>query len=216
MGWTFTHREPGMSTKQFFEREFPETLVTHGEILASAMVDGTFYAAVRNRGSHPIRPGQVWCMVALTRRDRGYHNFGYKDMDEDMGPNEAKCPARVLDLLTPATSEYAISWRADCRRYNERLEAAKRIKPGTRIRFLRTFNFGDGFSGDTFILVDGSTFRVPGRGRYRIPGWQQFPFGIVPETCFLCGFPLAEHTNEESCIQSMPSEVAAAYGLPTA
>ncbi len=96
MGWTYTHRERGMSTQAFFEREFPDTLSRNGEILASAVVSGTFYAAVKDRES-----GNVWAMIALTGRSRDYHNFGYKEMDEAMGPSDAQCPARVLDLLSP-------------------------------------------------------------------------------------------------------------------
>lgn len=91
MGWTFTHRERGITTREFFQRE-----MSGYEILASAVVDGVFYAATRDRASN-----QVDGFIALIQWGKSYHNFGYKDMDERMGPNEAKAPARVLDLLTP-------------------------------------------------------------------------------------------------------------------
>jgi hypothetical protein len=97
MGWTFTHRDNGMTTREFFERE----LAGGCKILASGMAGSTFYAAVQNPEDATFEPGKVWALVILTQRARGYYNFGYKDMDETMGPNEAQCPQRVLDLLSP-------------------------------------------------------------------------------------------------------------------
>ena len=94
MRWRYTHREPGMSDQALFERAFPDTL--GGRILASTTVGHTFYAAVQDRES-----GRVWAFVTITKRVRGYRNFGYKDPDETMGPYEARCPAQVLDLLSP-------------------------------------------------------------------------------------------------------------------
>jgi len=100
MGWTTLHRDPGTTDREFFETEFPTTLARDGEILACATVRNVFYAAVRTRES-----GQVWALVVLLRRSRAgvgsWYNFGYKEMDERMGPAEARCPARVLDLLSP-------------------------------------------------------------------------------------------------------------------
>lgn len=97
MGWTWTHRDNGMTTRAFFEAE----LTGSKRILASGMVDGTFYAAVQNPGDAAYEPGRVWALVCLTGRSKSYFNFGYKDMDEDMGPADARCPQRVLDLLSP-------------------------------------------------------------------------------------------------------------------
>lgn len=94
MGWTFTHRDKGITTDDWFKRE----LIGDGDytLLRSAVVDKVWYAAVR-RGSD----GEVSCVVVLTQWSKGEYNYGWKSMDEFMGPNEAKCPDRVLDLLTP-------------------------------------------------------------------------------------------------------------------
>ncbi len=59
--------------------------------------------------------GEVFALVCLVRRNpksTDGHAFGYKDMSESMGPWEDGCPAKILDLLTPTTSEYALDWRA--------------------------------------------------------------------------------------------------------
>lgn len=101
MGWTGTYRAKGTTDKEFFEQEFPSA-----EVVASGRNGSTVYLAARNRADES---GAVFGLVILTQvnRDPDY-NFYYKDMDETMGPNEAKAPEKVLDALTPTTSEYAI------------------------------------------------------------------------------------------------------------
>ena len=67
-------------------------VISSGEVLKSAMVGSTYYAAVRNQ------KGEVWAAVFLTcgRTKWDGTAWGYKDMDETMGPNEDKCPASIL------------------------------------------------------------------------------------------------------------------------
>lgn len=55
----------------------------------------------------------TFAAVFLTSREGG--KWGYKDMDETMGPNEAQAPAKLLDLLSPTASEWAQKWRQRCR-----------------------------------------------------------------------------------------------------
>ena len=83
-----------------------------GRVLKSAMVGSTYYAAVQNQ------KGEVWAAVFLTCGQTRHDGtaWGYKDMDETMGPREDKCPASVLALLTPTDSESANEWRERCRR----------------------------------------------------------------------------------------------------
>ena len=56
-----------------------------------------------------------WICVYLLQRDRGY-GWGYKDIEESMGPVEDECPVSYLDQADPATSQNAIEWRARVRR----------------------------------------------------------------------------------------------------
>ena len=239
MGSTSLHREPGISNREFFERELPNTLTRDGQILDCASIAGTFYAAVQQKDS-----GEVWAAVVLMSRCGGYYNFTYKEMSENEGPTEDRCPIWILDRLTqlPACSHdqdycrlcghevthvngqwlgeakpgqvaevagprcysgypygaqapdggepfhepggtapcgtcWAREWRERCRARAERqLQARKRakaVRPGTRIRFPKRLQFGNGASGDTFIFVERSTFRdEDGHRRYRIPGWR--------------------------------------------
>jgi hypothetical protein len=177
MGSTSTHREPGLSDRAFFEAEFPETLTRRGEILACATVGGAFYAAVRDKDS-----GTTWALIIKITRSRGYWNFTYKEMDETMGPAEDRCPARILDLLSPASSEHASGWRRRCRQNAARLATAKTVRPGSTVRFGRPLAFSGGDHLDTFIFEKRSTFRDPhSAARYRIPGWRdRYDYQVIP------------------------------------
>lgn len=87
-------------------------VISSGEVLKSAMVGSTYYAAVRNK------KGEVWAAVFLTcgRTRHDGTAWGYKDMDETMGPYEDKCPASILALLTPTDDKDANEWRERCRK----------------------------------------------------------------------------------------------------
>lgn len=182
MGWTFTHREKGRSNADwFFDECFRDS--ERYTLVETATVRGTFYAAVRD-----AKLDQTWCFVALTRWERNPRdgfNFGYKDMDETMGPCEASAPARVLDALTPTDSEYANEWRARCRETIAQRERAKSVKPGVIVRFI-----GKRFVEGLYTFV-GKLHRyrdiwTDENGRYvRLPGWREVPFEVVVET-FAC------------------------------
>lgn len=93
-------------------------------VLKSTMVGATWYGACERS-----RPGQepyVFAGVCLTSVDRHAHfDFGYKDMDESVGPMESSCPVSILRLLSPTEHEYALSWRERCRE-NAACKAAER------------------------------------------------------------------------------------------
>jgi hypothetical protein len=98
MGWTSYYRKPGESDRDHIRRE---VLGESGryQLLECATVANVFYAAVRT-----VSDGQVWALVVLQRRGRvrgEAHNYARKELEETMGPSESRCPARVLDLLSP-------------------------------------------------------------------------------------------------------------------
>ncbi len=173
MGWLFQHRDPGMSDREWFERELPETLTRYGHIVACATVKSVFYAAVQNHDDHPSEPGRTWALVVLVRRQRGAHNFGYKDMDEDMGPGDCEAPAAVLDALSPTTKEWALQWREECRRNLARKAALPKVKRGDVVVFAEPLTFSDGSEETRFTFEQRTTFTFAGRPvRTRIPNWR--------------------------------------------
>jgi hypothetical protein len=171
MGWTvMNHRPPGESHAEFFARE----LLGEGQtMLASAHVGGiggTFYAAVRQRDS-----GEVWALVVLTTGRPGAR-FGWKEMEEGMGPVESECPARILDLLTPTEDEHALAWRQRCRERTARLAA---VVAGARIEFEAEFLTPDGpYNRFEVVSPRKGMFRGPNGEVYRLARWRRERFSV--------------------------------------
>lgn len=174
MGSTGCHRERGMSDRQFFEQEFPVTLVENGEIVVCASVRSVFYAAVRQRAT-----GEVWAMVVEMHRYRGWENFVYKEMDEGMGPHDADAPAAVLDALTPTEDEYATKWRAKCRARLAAKAARPTVTRGDLVMFGEEIEFTNGRKFDALTFVERSTFIDAGGVRYRVPSWREREHVVV-------------------------------------
>lgn len=145
MGWTYLTRNSGMTDREFFQREWSSDTV----ILDCATVNNTFYAATENRRI----PGKVTAAVILVRRCRGVYNFGYKDMDENMGPCESKCPERILNLLTETESAFAIEWRARCRNYANSRAKLRQLKPGDVVTLASPMTFGGGMPSSRLTKV---------------------------------------------------------------
>ena len=61
--------------------------------------------------------------IAMARRGRAWYmgyEFGYRTDDETVGPNDAQCPERILELLIPTERPFAKDWRERCRAWNAR------------------------------------------------------------------------------------------------
>lgn len=172
MGWIVMDRRPaGERHETFFAREL---LSDRQTILASAHVGGiggTFYAAVREK-----RTGEVWGLVVATTGRPGAR-FGWKSMEESMGPGESSCPAHVLDLLGPTSSEEALRWRARCR---DRLHRLAATVPGAQVRFCADYLTPTG-PYRRFEVVDPGRglFRAPDRTVYRLRGWRDGEFEVL-------------------------------------
>jgi len=183
MGWLYMQSLGGHAgPREYLDNQFThEDEQLKSRVLRSAIVRRVYYAAIEH-----LRPGdarEVWACICLTRYNRkardGYI-FGYKDMEESMGPYSYDCPAAVLDLLTTTDNENALAWRAKCREaavQRRTLAAKPKPKPGQIIIFNLPVEFGNGTAFERMEVVAhpwhkrGVLFRAPGRpGFYRIPG----------------------------------------------
>jgi hypothetical protein len=142
MGWTFYH---AIKYKPNGEVDRKAELDNHdwGEkykVLKSSMVGSVYYAAVLTR-----RTEEVWCAVFLTQTcGKAYYNFGYKDMNESMGPIEARCPVSILNLLTPTDNEDSLQFRERCRKYHADKKSPtslKNLPVGTKIIWTAPHDF---------------------------------------------------------------------------
>ena len=168
MGWLFMRSLGGHATpKAYLDDQFTYAREDRrSRVLASGLVAmRTYYAAVENI-SVSTGAREVWalvCLVRYNRRDREGFVFGYKDMEESMGPCEDACPAKVLDLLTATDNAHALDWRSRCRaRLAERaVQKAKPVpRPGDVVILADPMLFRDGRRLSRFQAV-----RLPGRTR---------------------------------------------------
>lgn len=172
MGWSTYHRRAGQTDLEHFQGEVRDGL----KILDSTTIKNVFYAACKDE-----QTGEVFALVYLIQRTpRDYYNFGVKAMDETVGPCYYDCPARILDQLTPTESEYAKSWREECRKTIAAKAAARsdapKVTDGTVIKMATPLNFRGGLTAQEFRL------RVSGRTRR----WLANP---GTDDAFLCRLP---------------------------
>ena len=128
MGWTF-----GQQTRRELIAELTpaERRDANGRIFRTLKhcCRGNVLYAVHE--STPAEgPSRKWIGLYLLQRDGDL--WGYKDMDETMGPYYYHCPLSYLDLADAPANEYAAEWRAIVRQEAAKKAAqqAKKPQPG--------------------------------------------------------------------------------------
>lgn len=189
MGWLYMQSLGGhQGPRAYLDDQFTYSNErVRSTVLRSALVRmRTYYAAVeqlRTDGEREVFA--IVCLVRYNPRDREGYIFGYKDMDETMGPCEAECPVAILDLLTPTTSEYANAWRARCRVTVENRTKRPRLRNGWTVVFDEPLTFTNGASHQRLeVAIDPKRprvvrFRPPGGGGlYRITNLDRLRYEI--------------------------------------
>lgn len=194
MGWLFYHKPRGEKLADHFRKKIEcdnESLTYRALDVASTR--SAVYAALEVTKKDTGRR-YVTALVFLIKyipRDKDGYNFGYKDMEESMGPYESECPERILKLLSPVEEiwpepcsgrQYAAEWRARCQARVARRKTALAVKPGTTIRFEKPLKFTDGSEHRQFTLRRSGrkdVFVAQSGGDYRITRWRDRPFEIV-------------------------------------
>lgn len=192
MGWLSMQSLGGHAgPREYLDNQFTHEDADHrSRVLRSSITRRVYYAAVEHvRLSEGER--EVWACVCLTRynpKARDGYIFGYKDMEESMGPYYCDCPAAILDLLTPTDNENALSWRAKCREaaaQRRTLSTKPKPRPGQIIVFEAPVEFSGGAMFERMEVVAhpwrkrGILFRALGRpGFYSIPGVSKMAYRI--------------------------------------
>ncbi len=160
MGWTGGELRKPFTALAAIEFDLGEDFA--GRVIDTALYGSVVYAAVRSRDGQ-----EVFGLVLLTERREGL--LYTKPVSEDMGPAEDRCPARILDRLTPPSNEYARQWRERCR---ARL-AKPTPRPGQTVIFAERVKFTNGDELRTLIFQGGSRFRSPAGRVYHIRSWRE-------------------------------------------
>lgn len=154
-------------------------------LLKSVWSGREYYAAVEPYDEHGAQPAfAIICLVRWAPRARNGENFGYKDLTENMGPCECRCPASVLDLLGPTDNAYALEWRQACRT-RLALLARRKPKPGDTIVLPKPVSFSDGYEASSFgigIWRKAIVLKGANGGHYRIPRLMEQPWTLIPGT----------------------------------
>lgn len=138
MGWLFTY---GQTLKEIIARRTAgwDNTNTDGLVVRSTCLKhcyrgniftGTLWSVwVRTftKDGVETRPAERWIGCDLLQYQTGY-GWGYKDMEEAMGPYQVSCPLGYLALV-PVASE---TWREGVRLYHERAKAKRQARKAAR------------------------------------------------------------------------------------
>ena len=197
MGWLYMTSLKGHSSpRQYLDAQFTyERVDVRSNVLRSALVSMRVYYAAVEQVRIATGQREVWAAICLVRynpRDPEGYIFGYKDMEESMGPYECDCPAQILDLLTPTDAQHALQWRARCRE-NTVARRTRAAKPSPRagqvIVFEEPLSFADGRSFQQLEVIANPRshrtvlFRASGSGTiYRIHNIKRRSYRLVDPT----------------------------------
>ena len=158
MGWLYQHdpiTDPVAYLTTLYDHDGERTTA---RVLAAARVGSTVYLAVKSTDKATDRSfvTAVVILISNTRR----HGFGYKDMNESMGPNECACPDRLMRLLSPVADlphpGYAAEWRARVAAHHQAAAALRTkrasLQPGSIVTLEREVAFRDGTTAKAFRL----------------------------------------------------------------
>ncbi|MDT0576382.1 hypothetical protein RM533_09300 [Croceicoccus sp. F390] len=195
MGWfTMTHMGMGghETPKAYLDAQLTYERRAEGDkpfqglrVLKSVYSGSAYYAAAERYDEKGARiyVTAIICLVRWNPRAADGYIFGYKDMDETVGPSEATCPRSVLALLSPTLHPFALDWRRRCYRLLALKE--RRVNDGDLIRFPEPMRFTDGSEHREFrIRREGKKAVLTltdGRGRFKISGLLERRFEIVRE-----------------------------------
>jgi hypothetical protein len=195
MGWLYMPRTSlgaHTSAKSYLDAQFTyERQLEDGsskglQVLASACPQNRVYYAAAQVITDGVA-GEVFAIVCLVRwnpNDKEGMIFGYKDMEESMGPCEDGCPESILNLLTSTDNENALDWRRRC--LAKLQQRTRKVEDGDRVKLADALTFTDGHVGDEFIVQKRGrrmSFRDPDTlCSYRISRFMERRWSIVPVT----------------------------------
>ncbi len=158
MGWLYRH-DPVDDPVAYLTDKFDHDGERYANrVLAAARVGNTVYMAVRCTEKATGNPFVLAAVILISNTRK--HGFGYKDMDETMGPCECACPDRIMRLLSPVEDipnpSYAAEWRTRVAAWKEAAAAARAkrasLRPGSIVMLEREVSFRDGTTAAVFRM----------------------------------------------------------------
>jgi hypothetical protein len=159
MGWLYRD-EPIDDPLAYLKAKYNYDCDTHTlQTLDGARIGNTVYLAVKSTVKKTSR-SFVFAAVILIRNTKK-DGFGYKDMDESMGPCECNCPQRIMRLLSPTADiphpGYTADWRARVAAWHEeqrqRRQRRNSLHVGNIVTLPIEVRFSDGFTARSFRVA---------------------------------------------------------------
>jgi hypothetical protein len=131
MGWLFSDR---WATRADLVKHLrrPERFGENRELLRATTIGNNHWYLVRIKDT-----GRVWIGLDLMQGG-GRHNpgWGYKDLDESVGPCECNCPLAYIKAASPVEAGvgYAHDFRERVRRYHAKMASKRAPEPGLVIK----------------------------------------------------------------------------------
>jgi hypothetical protein len=121
MGWLFTS---GQTRSELIHRRTKSWANEEAGLEAKCLEHCTVGNVLWTVWEHRHRDGAVQRYIGcdLMAPQRGY-GWGYKDMEESMGPCYYSCPLKYLDQVPEPDSRYAKEWRGKVRAYHAKRKA---------------------------------------------------------------------------------------------
>ena len=117
MGWTHTR---GAGKKEIKE-EIRAGFTGEWKLIADRIVGNHFWTVAKS-------PNQGTMIVLfLLRKNRGF-GWGYKDMEESMGPYYFSCPKKYLDMVPLEVYGGNASWREQVAEHHQRSAEKRRVR----------------------------------------------------------------------------------------
>ena len=164
MGYTELHKEKYVKLLDFFKQEFNcKNEVREWEVLACSTKSNVAYLACKLTTKEEVKVVAVVCILSYPKKDP-YYNFGYKDMDETMGPYYYDCPEKILKLLTPTNSIHAKEWRELCYKNLSQKKSNLKLKEGDLIKFDSPLKFSNGYAYEILKVASLKPLRFCDKG----------------------------------------------------
>lgn len=169
MGWLFTKYQ---TKEELIDRCLRgDSHPTGFKALAHTISGGNrLWVVFENEANEHLPKGERFIALYLLASQRGF-GWGYKDMDESVGPAYYDCPLSYLKMAPDPKSEYSAGWREKVREYHVSKVACrakfKALRVGDMIRSesIRPNELIVTEVGRTVFArsLDGRRFRVPPR-----------------------------------------------------
>lgn len=170
MGWTYFHKDPATKAVDAILAELsPET---RARVVAKATTFNAVFLVVERDAFEnetvyvPVNGKVREIAVFATAKARGYQNFGYKDMDETMGPYGVPAPAGILKAASPlapmtaaeaakdfSSLKSAAEYRAASAAYNALKTKRAKLNPGAKVTLATPLTFSNGATHSEFTVV---------------------------------------------------------------